>query len=64
VTVFYPEAPARLPCRVFYSKPTEDTMPRPLWTSLNEEGYCERKAAEFVEQLRAWGWACAMDPAD
>ncbi|MFM1891284.1 MAG: hypothetical protein RLZ44_361, partial [Pseudomonadota bacterium] len=27
-------------------------------------GYCERKAAEFVEQLRAWGWACAMDPAD
>lgn len=61
VVVFYPDAPSPLPCRVFYSKPTEESMPRPLWNSLHEEGYCERQAAQFVEKLRAWGWQCAQD---
>lgn len=62
VTVFYPAAPARLPCKVFYSKPMENAMPRALWNSNNEDGYCERKAEEFVGRLRSMGWQCAPDP--
>lgn len=62
VTVFYPEEPARLPCEVFYSKPTENVMPRATWNSQHEAGYCERKAAAFVDKLRSLGWQCSTDP--
>lgn len=61
VTVFYPAAPASLPCRVFYTKPNENVLPRPLWQADHTEGYCERKAAEFVGRLTSWGWACSLD---
>ena len=58
---FYPKAPARLPCKVFYSKPKENVMPRALWESANTSDYCERKAAEFVAKLESWGWRCTDD---
>lgn len=61
VVVFYPEAPARLPCKVFYAKPKENVLPRTLWKATNAENYCEHKAAEFVEQLGSWGWRCFRD---
>jgi hypothetical protein len=64
VLVFYPQAPAALPCKVFYTKPNENVVPRPLWEADNTEGYCERKAAEFVAKLVSWGWRCALDEAD
>ena len=61
VVIYYPEAPARLPCQVFYAKPTENTLPRALWEAENEPDYCEQKAAEFIEKLRSWGWYCVRD---
>ena len=60
VVVFYPEAPARLPCKVFYSKPNEDVLPRALWEAKNTQNYCERKAAEFIEKLSSSGWRCSI----
>jgi hypothetical protein len=58
VVVYYPLAPALLPCEVFYAKPDENTMPRSLWKATNKEGYCEQKAEEFIEKLGSWGWHC------
>jgi len=58
VVVFYPEAPARLPCKVFYSKPDENVLPRALWEAKNTQNYCERKATEFIEKLSSSGWRC------
>jgi hypothetical protein len=61
VVVFYPEAPARLPCKVFYAKPTENVLPRALWEAKNKQNYCEHKAAEFIEKLSSLGWRCFSD---
>jgi hypothetical protein len=61
VVVFYPEAPARLPCKVFYAKPNENVLPRALWESQNTQNYCERKAVEFIEKLSSSGWNCFSD---
>ena len=61
VTVFYPDAPAQLPCRVYYSKSTEHAMPRVLWDATKEENYCERKAQAFVRKLRTMGWSCSEE---
>ena len=61
VVVFYPEAPARLPCKVFYSKPKENVLPHALWKAINTRNYCERKAAEFIEKLSSSGWHCLSD---
>ena len=59
VIIFYPEAPARLPCKVFYAKPNENVMPRALWEAKNTQNYCEQKAAEFIEKLSSMGWSCS-----
>jgi hypothetical protein len=61
VVVIYPEAPARLPCKVFYAKPKENVLPRALWESKNQQNYCEHKAAGFVEKLISLGWRCFSD---
>lgn len=61
VVVFYPEAPAQLPCKVFYSRPEENVLPRALWEATNTRNYCERKAVEFIEKLGAAGWYCLDD---
>jgi hypothetical protein len=58
VVVFYPEAPARLPCKVFYAKPNEDVLPRALWEAKNTQNYCEHKAEEFIGKLSSLGWRC------
>ncbi len=63
VVVYYPDAPARLPCEVFYSKPQENVVPRALWEAANNEGFCEQKAAEFVAKLETWGWQCTPEEA-
>jgi hypothetical protein len=64
VVVFYPDAPARLPCKVFYAKPTENVLPRALWEASNTQNYCEHKAAKLVEKLRSLGWRCVNDDLD
>lgn len=58
VVVFYPEAPARLPCKVYYSKPKENVLPRALWEAKNTQNYCEQKAEEFIKKLSSLGWRC------
>ena len=60
VVVFYPEAPARLPCKVFYSKPDENVLPRALWEAKYTQGFCEHKAVEFIEKLNSSGWQCLL----
>lgn len=54
IEVVYLEADA-VPCEVRYTK-NGDT--RVLWSAQAEEGYCEAKAAEFVEKQQGWGWEC------
>ena len=61
VVVFYPEAPVRLPCKVFYAKPKENVLPRALWEAANTQNYCEHKAAELIEELSSLGWRCFSD---
>jgi hypothetical protein len=64
ITLFYPEAPARLPCEVYYSKPSENVLPKRLWSARHEAGYCRRRAEEFVSTLEQLGWSCTVDPVD
>ncbi len=48
-----------VPCEVHYYKDTEAPGEQQvLWSAQNEEGYCERKAEEFVAMLTSNGWSC------
>lgn len=59
VEILY-EAGGSVPCEVHYYKDTETTGERQvLWRALNEVGYCERKAQEFIAKLEDMGWSCA-----
>jgi len=58
VEVFH-ETGVVVPCEVHYYKDNELPGERQvLWSASSEEGFCESRAAEFVEQLRGWGWDC------
>lgn len=58
VEIYY-ETGSTVPCEVQYFKDTEMPGEREvLWRAQNEEGYCEARAAEFVEKLRGMGWTC------
>lgn len=46
---------SEIPCEVRYSK--EDGMTTP-WSANNLAGFCEKKAAAFIDQQEVWGWAC------
>ena len=61
VIVSYPNAPARLPCKVFYAKPGQNVLPRTLWEANHTKNYCERKALKFVEKLSSFGWRCSSN---
>lgn len=50
-----------VPCEVRYTKNGTTEV---LWSAQAEEGYCEAKAAEFVEKQRGWGWECLESGAD
>ena len=53
------ETGVTVPCEVQYFKDTEAPGEQQvLWRALNEAGYCEAKAAAFVEQLTDMGWDC------
>ena len=48
-----------VPCEVHYYKDSEAPGEQQvLWRALNEAGYCETKAAEFVARLQEMGWQC------
>lgn len=61
VVIFYPNKPEKLPCKVYYTKPKENVMPRTLWRAVNDDTYCDRKAIEFIESLELKGWHCSRD---
>ncbi|MDP4536041.1 hypothetical protein Q3O60_07575 [Alkalimonas collagenimarina] len=60
IQVVYPEG-GELPCEVRYQREGEQSV---LWQARNEAGYCEQKAADFVEKQRGWGWQCTFMPDD
>jgi hypothetical protein len=64
VVIFYPNEPSKLPCKVYYTKPNENVMPRTLWKAEHEDTYCERKAIEFTGTLESKGWHCSLDDDD
>jgi len=43
------------PCEVHYSKEEGMTIP---WSANNLAGFCEEKAAAFIDKQETWGWAC------
>jgi peroxiredoxin len=48
-----------VPCRVVYSKPTEDAKSQLLWMADKVEGYCEEKAIAFIDKLVERNWDCS-----
>ena len=59
VAIFY-ETGVAVPCEVHYYKDNEAPGEQQvLWRALNESGYCEARAREFIEQLESWGWSCS-----
>ena len=61
VTIYYPQAPQRVPCEVYYSKRDEHVIPRVLWDAQRDAGYCEARATAFVTRLESLGWHCVGD---
>ena len=35
-----------------------------MWSATNAAGYCEEKAAAFVEKQQGWGWECTTAISD
>lgn len=54
IEIAYPEG-TETPCEVKYTKNGET---RVLWSARAERGYCEEKAAAFIEKQESWGWQC------
>lgn len=47
-----------VPCEVKYTK-AEGT--KTLWSASNRAGFCEKKAEDFIEKQRGWGWECETE---
>jgi hypothetical protein len=58
VEVVYSGEAGGVPCEVIYSKRAESSSAS-IYRANHEVGYCEARAAEFVDALRGWGWQCA-----
>jgi hypothetical protein len=60
----YSEPGREVPCEVHYYKDTEMPGERQVpWRAQNEAGYCETRAAAFIEQLKSQGWDCQVSAA-
>ena len=60
VEILY-ETGVTVPCEVHYFKDTEAPgETQVLWRALNEAGYCERMAENFIGRLRDLGWSCGQ----
>ena len=46
---------SNVPCEVQYTK---EAGTKTLWSAANKAGFCESKAAAFVEKQKGWGWSC------
>ena len=60
IEIVYPQNTA-VPCEVQYTK---DGVMEVLWNAQGQPGYCEERAAAFVEKQISWGWQCAAQSAD
>lgn len=45
----------RVPCKVNYTRNSNNKI---LWQAQFNEGFCEAKAADFVNKLKQSGWNC------
>lgn len=59
VDIVYEAEGKKAPCSVKYTK--EDGTEKTLFTAKAEEGYCEKKSAEFMEKMKTNGWVCESD---
>lgn len=68
VAVAYSGSEGKAPCKVNYVKDATVKEgaakegagePKVLFSADKEVGYCEKKAAEFVEKLKSTGWTCS-----
>ena len=57
--IIYTNATAQPPCEVRYTKAGNTEV---LWKADTEQGYCEQKANEFINQQESWGWRCTKHP--
>lgn len=55
ISVVYLDPGYQVPCEVHYQK---EGVTKTLWSAQSEVGYCEERAAAFVEKQRGWGWDC------
>ena len=59
IEIEYESMDSTLPCSVNYYKDNESPGHNvTLWRAEKSEGFCESKAAGFVEKLRAMNWEC------
>ena len=58
IEVLYLQRESSVPCEVRYIKTDSEET---LWSASYTPGYCEQKAAEFVEKQEGWGWNCTRD---
>jgi len=56
ISIVYPQQ-TQVPCEVQYTKNGESQV---LWSARAETGYCEEKAAAFIEKQKNWGWECNL----
>ena len=62
VEIVYANPGSSVPCEVMYAKPAAGTIEM-LWQAMNEAGYCEARAEEFIAKLESMGWQCNTVPA-
>jgi hypothetical protein len=58
VTIAYAEAGKKAPCEVKYKRDAE-AEEKTIYQARAEEGFCEKKAQEFIEKLKGLGFECA-----
>lgn len=58
VLVAYEKEGSKVPCKVNYLRDASSTDAKVIFNATLEEGYCEKKASEFVEKLKSSGWTC------
>jgi hypothetical protein len=58
VKVAYEKEGAKVPCKVNYVRDASAAEEKTIYSAAAEEGYCEKKASEFVEKLKSNGWTC------
>ena len=59
VRVSYDKETGKAPCKVIYVRDAASAEEKVLYSATIEQGYCEKKAGDFVEKLKGSGWSCS-----